>query len=166
VLGGAQHGTAERVIAVGGLVQQLVGHRGGLVVVAVDLLDDHAALAVELVGVDARAGHEVREQVHRGHQRLRARGDVEGDQVVRGVGVELRAEPLGRLVHVAVGRELLAALEDEVLEEVRHPVLVGPLRAGARVERDERGDRARARHPELHERETRMEGRLVDFDHD
>ena len=40
---------------------------------------------------------------------------------------------------------LLAALEHEVLEEVGHPVLLGSLVARARVERDEYGQRPRAR---------------------
>ena len=78
------------------------------------------------------------------HRRLGAHRDVEGDEVVRRVGVQRAAEPLGRLVDVAVVRVLLAALEDEVLEEVRHPVLLGALRAGAGVERDEDRDGARA----------------------
>ena len=66
------------------------------------------------------------------------------DHVVRRERVERAAEPLGGVVDVAIVRELLAALEDEVLEEVGHPVLFGALRARAGVERREDGDRARA----------------------
>ena len=62
------------------------------------------------------------------------------------VGVEHGAVALGRLVDVAVGLVLLAALEHQVLEEVRHPVLLGPLGAGSGVERDHQRDRARAVH--------------------
>src|SRR3954468_2422843 len=47
------------------------------------------------------------------------------------------ADPLGRLVDLAIVVVELAALEDEVLEEVRHAVLLRPLRAGAGVEGDE-----------------------------
>jgi hypothetical protein len=50
---------------------------------------------------------------------------VEGDEVVAREGVERAAHALGRLVDLLVVVELLAALEDEVLEEVRHAVLLG-----------------------------------------
>ena len=45
------------------LVDQVLGLSRRLVVGAGDLLHDDAALAVELVGVDLRAGDEVGEQV-------------------------------------------------------------------------------------------------------
>ena len=144
VLLGAEHRAPERVVAERRLVDELLGDRRRLVLVALDLLDDDAALLVELVGVEVRAAGEVREQVDRLHRRLRADRDVEGDEVVRRVGVERPAERLGGVVDVAVVRVLLAALEDEVLEEVRHPVLLGTLRAGAGVEGREDRDRARA----------------------
>ena len=75
---------------------------------------------------------------------LGAAGEVEGDDVVRGVGVEHRAHLLGGLVDLAVVVVDLAALEHEVLEEVRHAVLLGALRAGAGLEGHEDGDGARA----------------------
>ena len=132
------------MIAERGLVDQVLGHHRRLVVGARDLLHDDAALAVELVAVDPRAADEVRQQVGGLERLLGARGDVEGDQVVAGVGVEHRADALRGLVDVAVGGVLLAALEHEVLEEVRHPVLLRALGAGAGVERDEDRHRARA----------------------
>ncbi len=46
-------------------VDELLGDRRRLVLVALDLLDDDAALAVELVGVDVRAADEVGQQVDR-----------------------------------------------------------------------------------------------------
>ena len=134
------------MLAEGGPVDQVLRDGRGLVVGAVDLLDHHAALAVELLGVDPRAAHEVAQQVDRRRRRLGAHGDVEGDEVVGGVGVQHAPQPLGGLVDVGVRRVLLAALEHEVLEEVRHPVLLGALGARARVERHQRGQRTRARH--------------------
>ena len=65
MLGGAQHGTAERVVAEHRLVDQVLGHRRRLVVGARDLLDDDAPLAVELLGVDPRPGDEVGQQIGR-----------------------------------------------------------------------------------------------------
>ena len=95
-----------------------------------------------------RARHEIAQQVDRLGRRLRAHGDVEGDQVVAGVGVQHAPETLGGLVDVLVGRVLLAALEDEVLEEVRHPVLLDALAARPGVEGHQDRQCARAREPQ------------------
>ena len=108
MLGGPQHGAPQRVIAEYRLVDEVLGDRRRLVLGARDLLDDHAPLPVELVGVDLGAGHEIGEQIGGVEAALRAGGDVEGDEIVAGVGVEHGADALGRLVDVAVGRVLLA----------------------------------------------------------
>ena len=144
VLLGPEHGAAERMVAERRAVDQLVGDRRRLVLVALDLLDDDAALLVELVGVEVRAADEVRQQVGGLDSGLRAHRDVERDEVVRRVRVQRPAELLGGLVDVAVVGELLTALEHEVLEEVGHPVLLGALGAGAGVEGDEDRDGARS----------------------
>jgi hypothetical protein len=132
------------MVAERGAVDELLRDGRRLVLVALDLLDDDAALLVELLGVQLRAPDEVREQVDRLHRRLRPHRDVERDEVVRGVGVERAAHALGGLVDLAIVVVHLAALEHEVLQEVRHPVLLGALRPGAGVEGDEdrRGPRA------------------------
>ena len=160
-----EHGAPERVVAERGPVDQVLGHHGGLVVGAGDLLDHDAALAVELLGVDLRAPDEVGQQVDRLGGRLGARGDVEGDEVVRGVGVEHRAHPLGRLVDLAVVVVLLPALEDEVLEEVGHAVLLGTLGAGAGVEGDEDGQGAGAGDLHAVDRQAVGEGGALDRRH-
>ncbi len=146
MLGRPEHRAAQGMVAEHGLVDQVLGDGRGLVVVAGDLLDDDAALLVQLDRVERRAADEVRQQIGRLDALGRARGDVEGDHVMARVGVEDGAVALGRLVDVAVGLVLLAALEHEVLEEVRHAVLLGPLGAGAGIESDHQRDRARAVH--------------------
>ncbi len=60
VLGRSEHGPPQRVIAERGLVDQMLGHHRGLVVGARDLLDDHPALAVQLIPVDPRAARRSR----------------------------------------------------------------------------------------------------------
>ena len=162
---GPEHGAAERVVAEGGAVDQVLGHDGRLVVRARDLLDHDAALAVQLLLVDLRAPDEVRQQVDRLADDLGAARDVEGDEVVRRVGVEHRAHALGRLVDLAVVVVLLPALEHQVLEEVGHAVLLGPLRAGARLEGDEDGDGPRAGEVDAVERQPVRERRRVDLRH-
>ena len=75
VLLGAEHGAPERVVAERRAVDQLLGDDRRLVLVALDLLDHDAALAVELLGVDLRAPDEVGQQVDRLADRPR-RGTV------------------------------------------------------------------------------------------
>ena len=163
MLCGAEHGAAQGVIAERRLIDQVLGHHRRLVVGPCDLLDDDAALAVELLGVDPWASYEVGQQVCRLPRALgAARGDVKRDEVVAGVGVEDGSDPRRGVVDVAVGLVLLAALEDEVLEEMRHPVLLGQLGARAGVERHEDRDRARSLDLDLVERKAVGEGRLRD----
>ena len=140
----SEHRASQGVLAEGGTVDQVLGHGRGLVVGAVDLLDHHAPLAVQLAAIDAGATDEVAEQIDRLRGALGADGDVEGDEVVAGVGVEHASESLGGLVDVLVGGVLLAALEHQVLEEVRHPVLLGALVTGPRVEGHQHRQRPRA----------------------
>ena len=83
----------------------------------------------------------------------------------RRVGVERAAHPLGRLVDLAVVVVLLAALEHEVLEEVRHAVLLGPLGARAGVEGDEQRRGARALERDAVEREAVRRDRGADLRH-
>ena len=137
-------GPPERMLAEHRLVDQMLGHHRRLIVGARDLLHDHAALAVELVGVDSRAADEVGQQIGRLRALRGARGDVEGDQIVARVRVEDGADPLGGLVDVPVRGVLLAALEHEMLQEMGHPVLLRALGARAGIERDQQRQRARA----------------------
>jgi len=64
------------VVAERRAVDEVLRDHRGLVVGARDLLDDDAALAVELLRVDPRAPDEVREQVDGRADDLRAAGDV------------------------------------------------------------------------------------------
>jgi hypothetical protein len=124
VLLGTEHRASQWVLAEGRLVDQVLRDRRRLVVGAVDLLDNHAPLTVELLRVDPRAPDEIAQQVDRLRRGLGADGQVKGDQVVARVRVQHPPEPLGGLVDILVRRVLLPALEHEVLEEVGHPVLL------------------------------------------
>ena len=148
-----------------GAIEQLVRDRRRLVVGARDLLDHDTALAIQLLGVEAGASDEIAQEVDRRHRGLRPARDVKGHEIVRRVGVQLRAQPLRRLVHVAVGGVLLAALEDQVLEEVRHPVLLGALGAGARVEGDQCRKRPRARNRKANYGKPIVKRYVRDVDH-
>src|ERR1700728_3093113 len=154
------------MLAEGRLVDQVLRHGRGLVVRAVDLLDHDAALAVQLLRVEFGASHEVAQQVDRLRRRLRAHGDVERHEIVTRIGVEHAAQALGRLVDVLVGGVLLPALEHQMLEEVRHPVLLAALGARARIERHEHRQRARARQAHgVHGQAVARHGRCRDVRH-
>jgi NAD(P)-dependent dehydrogenase (short-subunit alcohol dehydrogenase family) len=133
------------VLTEGGAVDQVLGHHRRLVKGAIDLLDDHPTLTVELLRVDPGAADEVAEQVDRRGSALGADCDVEGDEIVARVGVQHAAESLGGLIDVLVMGVLLTTLEDEVLEEVSHPVLLGTLVASACIEGHENRQSARSR---------------------
>src|SRR5258708_2656691 len=63
VLLGTEHRAPEGMVAEGRPVDEVLRDRRRLVLVALDLLDHDAALAVELVGVQVRAPGEVRQEV-------------------------------------------------------------------------------------------------------
>ena len=77
-----EHRTAQGMVAERRAVDQVLGQHRRLVLRAGDLLDHHAALAVQFLGVDLRAPHEVGQQVDGVGDDLGAAGDVEGDEVV------------------------------------------------------------------------------------
>jgi lipopolysaccharide biosynthesis regulator YciM len=93
-------------------------------------------------------------------------GDVEGHQVVGGVGVEHRAHALRGLVDLAVVVVLLAALEHEVLEEVGHAVLVRALGARTGFEGDQDGQGPGAGDLHAVDRQAVREGGALDRGHE
>ncbi len=141
---GAEDRATERMVAEHRAVDEDVRQVCGLVVGAGDLLNHDAALLLQLVGVEPRPADEVGEEVDRLDDPVGPDDDEEGDDVVAREGVHARTQDLGGGVDVAVGRMVLSALEDHVLEEMRHPALLGALDPRAGVEGDDRRDRARA----------------------
>jgi hypothetical protein len=146
-------------------VDEVLGDRRRLIVGARDLLHDDAALAIQLIAVDPRPADEVGQEIRRFGAALRTDGDVERDEIVARVRVQHRPDPLGRLVDVAVGGVLLAALEDEVLQKMGHPVLLGALGPRAGVERDQQRQRARTLDADPVQRQAVLEGRRADLRH-
>ena len=132
---------AERVVAEH---QRLVDRadvvaRG--VLVHVHLLEDHALLALDLLGVEAGVAEHVEQHVEGGVAPLAGAADVVARVLLRGEGVELAADPVDQGRQVARGRAALRALEEHVLGEVRDAAILGALVARAGREHDETGDR-------------------------
>jgi hypothetical protein len=114
--------------------------------VHVHLLDDHALLALDLVGVELRAAEHVDEHVQRRVPRLGGAAHVVARVLLAGEGVELAADRVDLAGDVPGGRPLLGALEEHVLGEVGDPVGLGGLVARARGQHHEARDGLRLRH--------------------
>jgi hypothetical protein len=97
----------------------LAQDRGGLVLDPLPpLLQDHVALRVDVLVGEAQVRHPVRLHPHdQGQAVLRDHLEV-GGEVVAGDGVVVAAVP-GHDLRELAGRDLLRALEHQVLEEVR-----------------------------------------------
>ena len=104
-----------------------------------DLLQDHAALALDLLRRERAVGQDVADDVGAERQVLLEQLDVVGGLLAGGVGVDVAADVLD-LLGDPRRRAALGALEGHVLEEVRHAVLAGPLVPGAAGDIGAEGD--------------------------
>ncbi len=151
---GAAHGVlgaddvpAERLVAVQMALPDVADVAARRVGVHVHLLDDHALLALDLVGVEARVAQHVDEHVERHVARLRGALHVVARELLPGEGVELAADRVDLGRDVPRRRPALGALEEHVLGEVRDPPFLPPLVARAGGVHEEAGHRLRVRHP-------------------
>jgi hypothetical protein len=124
------HRPAERMVAEDGVGDQVVHELLRGVVVHRDLLQHHLPLRVEL-GELRREDH-VAHHVHRRLEMVVGDAGVDEGVLARRRGVQLAAEPVEDLRDLE-GAEAAGALEEQVLDEVRHAGLLGLLvaRAGA-----------------------------------
>ena len=137
---------AERLVAVEEVLVDAADEVARRVVVHVHLLDDHALLALDLVGIELRVADHVDEDVERPVAVVGRALDVVARVLLAREGVELAAQPVDLHADLARGRPPLGALEEHVLGEVGDPVRLGGLVAGARGEHDHAGDRLHLRH--------------------
>ena len=109
--------------------------------VHVHLLDDHALLAIDLLGVELRMPEHVDEHVECDRAVLARAAHVVARVLLARERVELAADAVDLAADVARGRAVLGALEEHVLREVGDPARVLGLVARAGREHDEAGDR-------------------------
>ena len=95
-----------------------------------DLLQDHAPLALQFLGLEGGVGQDVADDVGGERGVLLQHLHVIGGLLARGVGVDVAADRLDLLGDLRRGAAL-GALERHVLEEVRDAVLRLLLVAGA-----------------------------------
>ena len=127
---GAEHRAAHRLAGEGGFLEMVEDDVVRRVVGLADLLQDHAALALQLVGGEGAVGQDVADDVGAEGEVLLQQLDVVGGLLARGVGVDVAADILDRLGDLGRGAPL-GALEGHVLEEMRDAVLGLGLVAGA-----------------------------------
>ena len=129
-LGSADHRPPERMVGEDRLCDQVVDELLWRVVVHRDLLEHDVALGVELG--KRRGEHHVAHHIHRGREVVIRDPRVDQRVLARGCGVQLAAETVEDLGDLQRA-EALAALEQEVLDEVRDTGLAARLvaRAGA-----------------------------------
>ena len=137
---------AERLVAVEELVVHALEVVAGRVVVHVHLLDDHALLAVDLLGIELGVAEHVDEHVERRVAVLGRALHVVAGVLLAGEGVELAADRVDLAGDLARRRAALGALEEHVLCEMRDPVRVLGLVARPGGEHHEARDRLGLRH--------------------
>ena len=115
--------------------EQVVHDVVGVVVVHRDLVEDHVALGLDVLGGEQRAGDHVAEHVDGQRQVLVEDPRVEAGVLLGGEGVELAADRVEGDRDVQ-RRALRGALEQQVLEEVRAAVQRGRLVARADADPD------------------------------
>ena len=136
---------AERVVA----EHQRLVDRADVVArrveVHVHLLEDHALLALDLLGVELRVADHVEQHVERDVAVGAGAADVVARVLLRGEGVELAADPVDERRQVARARPALGALEEHVLGEVGDAAVRLLLVARPGGEHHEARDRLRVR---------------------
>ncbi len=130
-LGRAQHRPAERLAGKGGDLELVEHQVVGRVERLADLLQDDAALALQLVGIEHRVAQDVGHHLDaQRHVLLQHRGVI-GRDLAAGIGVQAAADILD-LLGDGAGRARARALEGHVLQHVRHAVELGRSRGACR----------------------------------
>ena len=123
-----EHFAAERVVGEEGARALLGGEIGGLVGMHEDLVQDHLALGLDVVGTQRRVRHDGAEDVEPEREILREQADVEGGVLLGGEGVHVTTDLVDRLSDIG-GAPRRRALEEQMLQKMRRAgapfVLVG-----------------------------------------
>ena len=141
----AQNRQPQRMPAPEILREQFVDQVFGIVLVHLDLFEDHLFFLGDVRVVKSRAQHQVGEHVERDRQVLVEHLRVEAGHFLGREGVEHPAHRVHRLRDF-FGRALLGALEDHVLDEMRDPVALGRFAARSRAQPDAHRNRTHVRH--------------------
>jgi hypothetical protein len=111
--------------------EETLGQILGLVGLHEQFLEDHEPFGLDLVGPERGAPHDLGEDVQAELEIVGEEPHVERGVVLRREGVQLAADGVDRLGDVG-GGAAVAALEQQVFEEVRRAGLIGLLVASDR----------------------------------
>ena len=103
-----------------GRLPAFAGQVCGLVGVHQDLVQDHAALGLDVLGTQGRGADDLAQDIEPQVQVIREQADVEGRVLLRGERVAVAAH-LVECLGDGGGGALLRSLEEQVLQEVRRP---------------------------------------------
>ena len=120
-LGPAQHRPAHRLVGIGAFLEIIEDDVVGRVVGLADLLQDHRALALELLRIEGRVLQNIGEDVEGERQILLEHLGVICRAFARGVGVEVAADGLDLFGDRARAAPL-GAFERHMLEKMRGAV--------------------------------------------
>ena len=132
---------AERLIAPHGAVEQEVHQVRRRVFGLAQFLEDHPPLLFDIPGVEARAQKHIGQHIHRAVEMDIGDFSVVDGRLEAGICIQNAADALDRVGDQLGGWASLAALEQQMLDEVRDPVVRFILIAGSDV--DPHSDRDR-----------------------
>ncbi len=144
-LRGAQDGPAQRVVLPEALREQLVDQQVGVVLVHLDLFQNHAALALDVGVGENRVEDQVGEHVQGDGHVVSQRLDVEADGFLAGEGVQVAADRI-HLAGNVLGGAGTGALEEHVLHKVGDAAGLGQFAPRAGLDPHAHGHRAQVIH--------------------
>ena len=142
----AQDCAADGLAGIGDLLQPVEDDVVRRIQRLADLLQDHAALDLDLIVLEQRVQHDVGNHVQRQQDVVLQHAGVVGGHLARGVGVDVAAhilDRLGNLQRAASPR----ALERHVFEEMGDTVLLGALVTAAGIDPQAQRGGFQAWHP-------------------
>ena len=107
------------------LLQPVKNHIVRRVIGLADLLQDHAALDLDLARIKDRVQDDIANHIHRQRHIVFQNARVIGRHLARGIGVDIPAHILDRFGDLQ-RRPTLGSLERHMLKEMRNPVLLDP----------------------------------------
>src|SRR5262245_28776129 len=143
--GGAENRPADGLVGKGHLLQELVGDLVRAVAGGSNLLQDHLALALQLLLGVTGALQDIGEDVEREADVAGQHARVVGRGLQTGRGIELATDGLDLLGNIACGAPL-SALEGHVLQKMRDALLGGRLVARADTHPHAHRHRLQVRH--------------------
>src|SRR5215471_11488791 len=142
---GAEDRLAQRMILPEVLSEDFVDEVVRVVLVHLDLFENDAPFADDVLGIKYRAKHQVAEDIERNRQMLIQDLDVETDAFLGGKSVHIPTDGVD-LAGDLLGGATLGAFEDHMLDEMGDAIPLGVLITGAGLEPHANGSRANVRH--------------------